>query len=192
MWEHYPEEENTWKLVSAIQHLYKLINIFYKEHLEKPIVNSPPISSAPSRTTPSRPIKAIATKPKCGHLTQNGGFSKDARKIWIVCPTSFSASSIASKIFCKPLIFFSFFFWYKEIFSAQSSAHPSELGADISVDFCYYFLTKFGGFLLLNHLSFPRQFHQGFRSFFLSWLKSRFFLFDEKGFFIIYSYSSHS
>ena len=33
-WKKYLEEENTWKLLSAVQHLKKLINAFHKEHLK--------------------------------------------------------------------------------------------------------------------------------------------------------------
>ena len=32
-WKRYPEKENTWELLSAVQYLKKLINSFYKNHL---------------------------------------------------------------------------------------------------------------------------------------------------------------
>ena len=35
-WKGYPKEENTWELLSAVQHLKKLISSFHKDHLEKP------------------------------------------------------------------------------------------------------------------------------------------------------------
>lgn len=37
------EEENTWKLVYAIQYLQRLLNNFYKNDPEKPIATFPPI-----------------------------------------------------------------------------------------------------------------------------------------------------
>ena len=36
LWKGYSEEENTWEPASAVQHLRKLINLFYKDHLNKP------------------------------------------------------------------------------------------------------------------------------------------------------------
>ena len=57
----YSKEENTWELLSAVQHLRKLIHSFYKNHLEKSAAISPPINSAPpmARLTikPTRPTK---------------------------------------------------------------------------------------------------------------------------------------
>ena len=45
-WKKYPKEENTWKLLFAVQHLKKLINSFHKNDPEKPAATSPPINSA--------------------------------------------------------------------------------------------------------------------------------------------------
>ena len=52
-WKGYPEEENTWESLSAVQHLKKLISSFQKDHLEKPTATSLPMDS----TSPiDRPI----------------------------------------------------------------------------------------------------------------------------------------
>ena len=45
-WKGYPKEENTWELLSAVQHLKKLISSFHKVHPEKPTATSLPINSA--------------------------------------------------------------------------------------------------------------------------------------------------
>ena len=52
-WKGYPEEENTWKPSSAVQHLKKLINFFHKDHPEKPTATSPSIDSAPPMAKPT-------------------------------------------------------------------------------------------------------------------------------------------
>ena len=46
-WKRYPEEENTLKLASMVQHLRKLIGSFHKDHLDKPTATSPAIDTAP-------------------------------------------------------------------------------------------------------------------------------------------------
>ena len=45
-WKGYSKKENTWEPLSAIEHLKKLINFFYKDHLEKLTAISLPINSA--------------------------------------------------------------------------------------------------------------------------------------------------
>ncbi len=55
LWKGYPEEENTWEPLSAVIHLRKLINIFHKEHPEKPTATSPPLDSAPPMVRPTIP-----------------------------------------------------------------------------------------------------------------------------------------
>ena len=46
-WKGYPKKENTWKLVLAIQHLWRHITAYYKDNLEKPTTASVPIITAP-------------------------------------------------------------------------------------------------------------------------------------------------
>ena len=59
-WKDYSEEENTWKPLSAIQHLKKLISCFYKEHLNNPIATSLPIDSALQIVKPTvQPARSI-------------------------------------------------------------------------------------------------------------------------------------
>ncbi len=46
LWKSYPGEENTWKPLSVVIYLRKLISTFYKEHLETPTVTFLPFNSA--------------------------------------------------------------------------------------------------------------------------------------------------
>ena len=46
VWKGYLEEENTWKPFLAVIHLWKIVNIFYKNYPEKPKASSTPIDSA--------------------------------------------------------------------------------------------------------------------------------------------------
>ena len=52
-WKSYPEKENTWEPALAIQHLWKLVTVYHKNNLEKPIATSAPVNTAPqmARTT---------------------------------------------------------------------------------------------------------------------------------------------
>ena len=58
LWKRYPEEENTWKPASAVQHLRKLISSFHKDHPNKPTATSPSSDTAPpiARLTVKLPI----------------------------------------------------------------------------------------------------------------------------------------
>ena len=61
-WKGYPEEENTWEPVSAVQHFKKLISSFHKNHLEKPTATFPPVNSAPPMARPTvKPTTAKST-----------------------------------------------------------------------------------------------------------------------------------
>ena len=74
VWKSYPEEENIWKCVSAIQYLKKLISLFHKDHLEKPTVTSPPVNFA----LPMARLTVI--KRKQGRPANNA--NKQAKKNW--------------------------------------------------------------------------------------------------------------
>ena len=71
-WKGYPEEENTWEPLSAVQHLKKLISSFHKDHPEKPAVTSSPINSAPPMARPTvKPTAKAPTKQKRGRPANN-------------------------------------------------------------------------------------------------------------------------
>ena len=63
-WKRYPQEENTWKPSSAVQHSQKLINSFHKAHTEKPTANSPPFDPAPPMARPT--VRSTPLKQKRG------------------------------------------------------------------------------------------------------------------------------
>ena len=46
-WKGYPKNKSTWEPASAVQHLRKMVNTFYKNNPNKPIATSPPIDLAP-------------------------------------------------------------------------------------------------------------------------------------------------
>ena len=77
-WKGYPKEKNAWESLSAIQHLKKLINCFYKEHPEKSIATFPPIDSFPPIARPI--VRPTPFKRKWGRPA--GGTSKRARN-WV-------------------------------------------------------------------------------------------------------------
>ena len=62
-WKRYPEEENTWKPASAVQHLTKLISLFHKDYPDKPTATSPAIDTAPPITRPTEPLKQKRGRP---------------------------------------------------------------------------------------------------------------------------------
>ena len=64
-WKGYSEEENTWELVSAVQHLRKLISLFHKDYPDKPTATSPAIDTAPPM---ARPIVKLPAKQKRDRL----------------------------------------------------------------------------------------------------------------------------
>ena len=78
-WKGYPEEQNIWEPVSAIQHLKKLISSFHKDHLEKPTATSLPVNSAPPMARPTvKPTAKSTTKRKRGRSANNA--NKQAKK----------------------------------------------------------------------------------------------------------------
>ena len=66
-WKSCLEEENTWEPALTVQHLRKLIGLFYKNHLDKPTATSLPSNCAPpiarSTVKPTRPIKRKQSQP---------------------------------------------------------------------------------------------------------------------------------
>ena len=92
-WKEYPEEENTWKPASAVQHLRKLISSFHKNHPDKPTATSPAIDNAPPMARPT--VKpAEPPKQKRGRPANNTNkrakknravfdFSCVFRRIWV-------------------------------------------------------------------------------------------------------------
>ena len=79
VWKGYPEEENTWEPVLAVQHLRKLISSFHKDHPEKPTATSPPVDSAPPMARPTvKPTAKSTTKRKWGRLGNSA--NKRAKK----------------------------------------------------------------------------------------------------------------
>ena len=78
-WNDHSKEKNTWELLSAVQHLKKLISCFYKKNLKKPTAISLPIKSAPpiARST----IRPIFLKRKWG---QPAGIASKQAKNWVL------------------------------------------------------------------------------------------------------------
>ena len=62
LWKGYPEEENTWELASAIQHLWRLVTAYHKDNPEKPTATSDPVDTAPPMARPSAPPRPTAKK----------------------------------------------------------------------------------------------------------------------------------
>ena len=64
-WKGYLEDESTWKPISAMQHLRKLVSIFYKNHPNILTVTSPPINLAP-------PMAKCTTSPNVNSKRKRG------------------------------------------------------------------------------------------------------------------------
>ena len=87
LWKGYLEEKNIWKLVSAIQHLQRLVNTYHKDNSEKPIAISAPIDMAPliarlfvlPRPT-AKPTIDIPIKQKRGQSAGSTTTTKQAKK----------------------------------------------------------------------------------------------------------------
>ena len=62
-WKRYLEEKNTWEPASAVQHLRKVISLFYKDHFNKPMAISLTIDTAPPMARPIvKPTKPLKRK----------------------------------------------------------------------------------------------------------------------------------
>ena len=69
-WKRYPKEENTWELALAVQHFRKLINLFHKDHPDKPTITSHAIDTVPPMARPT--IKPTGlSKQKRGRLASS-------------------------------------------------------------------------------------------------------------------------
>ena len=79
-WKDFPEEENIWEPVSAIQHLRRLVSTFHKENPDKPTANSTPVDTAPSTARPTIKPGAWNNKQKCGRPAKASSTSKCSKK----------------------------------------------------------------------------------------------------------------
>ena len=88
-WKGYLEEENTWEPYSTVQHLRKLISLFYKDHLDKAIAISKLIDTAPPMARPTiKPtakstVRLTTPKQKQGRPPSKST-NKWAKKNWAV------------------------------------------------------------------------------------------------------------
>lgn len=64
LWKNYREEEKTWEPALAMQHLQKLINIFYKNYPNKFTAISTPINTVSSMAKPTVKPKAEVSNTK--------------------------------------------------------------------------------------------------------------------------------
>ena len=53
LWKRYLEEENIWESALAVQHLGKLMSLFYNNHSDKPTTTSPSINTASLMARPT-------------------------------------------------------------------------------------------------------------------------------------------
>ena len=65
-WKDFPEEENTWEPVLAIQYLRRLVSTFHEENSDKPTANSTPVNTAPPMAKPTVKPGAWNNKRKRG------------------------------------------------------------------------------------------------------------------------------
>ena len=60
LWKGYPKKKNTWKPTLAIQHLQRLVIVYYKDNSKKPPATSAPVNTAPLIARFSAPPKPTA------------------------------------------------------------------------------------------------------------------------------------
>ena len=78
-WKGYPEEENTWEPILAVQHLRKLISSFHKDHPNKPTATSEPIDTA---SPMAKPIVKPPGPPKQKWDQPANSSNKQTKKTW--------------------------------------------------------------------------------------------------------------
>ena len=82
-WKRYPEKKNIWEPASTVQHLRKLISLFFKDYPDKPsatflAINTIPPMAKPTVRSTVKPTKSL--KWKQGQLANST--NKQAKKNW--------------------------------------------------------------------------------------------------------------
>ena len=76
-WKGYLEEKSTWESFFAIIHFWKMISLFHKDHLEKPMAISPLFNFAPPMTKPLVKPAKLFVKQKQDRLTSSTKTAKE-------------------------------------------------------------------------------------------------------------------
>ena len=81
LWKSYSADKNTWSLALAIQHLWKLVTIFYYNYPNKPIATFLPIDSVLPMARPKVKPRTETVR-KHSRLAKVNSTSKHAKKSW--------------------------------------------------------------------------------------------------------------
>ena len=82
-WKRYLEEENIWKPASMVQHLRKLISLFYKDHPDKPTTTFLATDTLPPMARPTvRPTVKPTNPPKQKWGQPVNSINKQTKKNW--------------------------------------------------------------------------------------------------------------
>ena len=81
IWKRYPEKDNTWEPVLAVQHIKKLINSFHKDYPDKPTAILLSINIAPLIT---KTIIKLANKLVAESAKQNRGWPANSSNKWTI------------------------------------------------------------------------------------------------------------
>ena len=101
LWKGYPEEKNIWEPASAVQHLRKLISLFYKDHLDNPIATFPAIDTVlPMARLTIRPIVKSSKPPKRKRGRPANNTNKQAKTNW----AAFKFYHIFGQIWITPML----------------------------------------------------------------------------------------
>ena len=122
----YPEEENTWEPILAVQYLRKLISLFHKDHLKKPTAISPPVNFAPPMARPTvKPTPKFTTTRKRGRLANSA--NKQAKKNWTFCLFPHITSLWSNQVTCllafhqeMSVFLLKLFHWVKRFFTVSN------------------------------------------------------------------------